>query len=77
MQILQEIQDSFPCTYIHVQVSSSYFKMLRHVSLYTNKFPIVGCGQVSLLMPKTPSTVLRGSNSLFNETHVYFVYSVI
>ena len=35
MQILQKIQDSFPCTYMHVQVSTSYFKMLKHVSLYT------------------------------------------
>ena len=68
MQILQKIQDSFPCTYMHVQVTTSYFKMLKQVSLYSKQFPIVGCGQISLLMPKTHSTVQRGSNSLFNET---------
>ena len=57
MQILQKIQDSFPYTYMHIQVSTSYFKMLKQVSLYTKQFPIVGCGQSSLLMPKTHSTV--------------------
>ena len=35
MQILQKIQDSFPCTYMHIQVSTSYFKMLKQVSLYS------------------------------------------
>ena len=55
-KFLQKIQDSFPCTYMHVQVSTSYFKMLKHVSLYNKQFPIVGCGQISLLMPKTHST---------------------
>ena len=58
-KFLQKIQDSFPCTYMHVQVSTSYFKMLKHVSLYNKQFPIVGCGQISLLMPKTHSTVQR------------------
>ena len=75
MQILQKIQDSFPCTYMHVQVSTSYFKMLKQVSLYTKQFPIVGCGQISLLMPKTHSTVQRGSNSLFNETHQFILFT--
>ena len=75
MQILQKIQDSFPCTYMHVQVSTSYFKMLKHVSLYTTQFPIVGCGQMSLLMPKTHSTAQRGSNSLFNETHLFILFT--
>ena len=73
MQILQKIQDSFPCTYMHVQVSTSYFKMLKQVSLYTKQFPIVRCGQISLLMPKTHSTVQRGSNSLFNETLLFIL----
>ena len=75
MQILQKIQDSFPCTYMHVKVTASYFKMLKHVSLYTKQFPIVGCGQISLLMPKTHSTVQRGSNSLFNETHLFILFN--
>ena len=76
MQILQKIQDSFPCTYMHVQVlSTSYFKMLKQVSLYTKQFPIVGCDQISLLMPKTHSTVQRGSNSLFNETHLFILFT--
>ena len=77
MQILQKIQDSFPCkqAYMHVQVSTSYFKMLKPVSLYARQFPIVGCGQISLLMPKTHSTVQRGSNSLFNETHLFILFT--
>lgn len=62
-------------TCMHVQVSTSYFKMLKHVSLYTKQFPIVGCGQISLLMPKTHSTVQRGSNSLVNETHLFILFT--
>ena len=72
---LQKIQDSFPCTYMHVHVSTSYFKMLKRVSLYTKQFPLVGCGQISLLLLKTHSTVQRGSNSLFNETHLFIFWS--
>ena len=74
-KFLQKIQDSFPCTYMHVQVSTSYFKMLKHVSLYNKQFAIVGCGQISLLMPKTHSTVQRGSISLFNETHQFILFT--
>ena len=74
MQILQKIQDSFPCTYMHVQVSNSYFKMLKHVSLTLNSF-LLWCGQISLLMPKTHSAVQRGSNSLFNETHLFILFT--
>ena len=74
-KFLQKIQDSFPCTYMHVHVSTSYFKMLKHISLYTKQFPIVGCGQISLLMPKTHSTVQRSSNSLFNETHLFILFT--
>ena len=44
-KFLQKIQDSFPCTYMHVQVSTSYFKMLKHVSLYNKQFPIQGRSQ--------------------------------
>ena len=60
---------------MHVQVSTSYFKMLKQVSLYAKQFPIVGCGQISLLMPKTHSTVQRGSNSLFNKTHLFILFT--
>ena len=74
-KFLQKIQDSFPCTYMHVQVSTSYFKMPKHVSLYNKQFAIVGCGQISLLMPKTHSTVQRGSISLFNETHQFILFT--
>ena len=59
---LQKIQDSFPCTYMHVQVSTSYFNAQTCISL--QQFPIVGCGQISLLMPKTHLIVQRGSISL-------------
>ena len=72
--VLQKIQDSFPCTYMNVQVSTSYFEM--RVSLYTKQFSLVGCGQISLLlMLKTHSTVQRGSNSLFNETYLFIFWS--
>ena len=46
--VLQKIQDSFPCTYMNVHVSTSYFK--KRVSLYTKQFSLVGCGQISLLL---------------------------
>ena len=71
--VLQKIQDLFPCMYMNVQVSTSYFKM--RVSLYTKQFSLVGCGQISLLlMLKTHSTVQRGSNSLFNDTHLFMLF---
>ena len=73
---LQKIQDSIPCTYLHVHVSTSYFKMLKHVSLHTKQFPPVGCGQISLLlMLKTHSTVQRGGNLLFNDTHLFMLFT--
>ena len=57
---LQKIQDSSPCTYMHVHVSTSYFKMFKHVFLYTKQFSLVGCGQISLLlMLKTHSAIQR------------------
>ena len=63
--------------YVHACTGNytSYFIMLKQVSLYSKQFPIVGCGQISLLMPKTHSTVQRGSNSLFNETHLFILFT--
>ena len=35
-------------------ISTSSFKMLKQLSLYTKQFPLVGCSQISLLfMPSS------------------------
>ena len=75
MQYFAKDSDSFPGTYMHVHESTSYSKMLKHVFLYTKQFPLVGCGQISLLMLKTLSIVQRGSNSLFNKTHFFILFT--
>ena len=63
----------FSHKFISLQIEEQLFKPITMVMFEIEN--IVGCGQISLLlMLKTHSTVQRGSNSLFNETHL-FIFS--
>ena len=65
------------CMYM---LSTSYFKMLKHVSLYTKQFPFVRCGQIALLLMLKAHSFNSSERQQFTlqwDSLGYFVYLVI